>query len=158
MEKLSLILWRERELLETLQYRLEQEQLLLASGRTRWLIRAAREVEAVLETIRETEVLRAIAADEAAASVGLPPASSLRSLADAAGEPFRSLLVDHRDAFEAATLEITALADANRDLITTGYRSARETLMDLSGSVDGYSQDGSATSVSPRHRLVDRSL
>lgn len=158
MEKLSLILWRERELLETLQYRLEQEQLLLASGRTRWLIRAAREVEAVLETIRETEVLRAIAADDAAASVGLPPACSLRALADAAGEPFRSLLLDHRDAFEAATLEITALADANRDLITTGYRSARETLMDLGGSVDGYSPDGSATSVSPRHRLVDRSL
>ncbi|NYG57019.1 flagellar export chaperone FlgN [Nocardioides perillae] len=158
MEKLSLVLWRERELLDTLHYRLEQEQLLLASGRTRWLIRAAREVEAVLETIRETEVLRAVAADQAAASVGLPAGSSLRDLADAADEPFRSLLHDHREAFQAATLEITALADANRDLITTGYRSARETLMTLGGPVDGYSQDGTATSVAPRHRLVDRSL
>ncbi len=48
MEDLSLILWRERELLETLLYKLEQEQLVLASGRTRWLARAAREVETVL--------------------------------------------------------------------------------------------------------------
>ena len=68
MEKLSLVLWRERELLDTLQFKLEVEQLVLASGRSRWLMRAAREVEAVLETIRETEVLRAVAADEAAAS------------------------------------------------------------------------------------------
>ena len=66
MEKLSLILWRERELLDTLLFKLEIEQLVLASGRTRWLTRAAREVEPVLETLRETEILRAVAADEAA--------------------------------------------------------------------------------------------
>ena len=37
MEDLSLILWRERELLETLLYKLEMEQLVLASGSSRWL-------------------------------------------------------------------------------------------------------------------------
>ena len=42
------------------------------------------------------------------------------------------------------TDEITALADANRDLISAGYRSARETLLALGEPADGYSPDGSA--------------
>ena len=41
MEDLSSVLWRERELLETLLFKLEIEQLVLASGRTRWLAPAA---------------------------------------------------------------------------------------------------------------------
>ena len=44
MEKLSQILWRERELLDSLLFKLEMEQLVLGSGRTRWLARAAKEV------------------------------------------------------------------------------------------------------------------
>ena len=84
MEKLSLVLWRERELLETLHFKLEVEQLVLASGRTRWLMHAARDVDAVLATIRETEVLRAVAADEAAAAIGMTSNPSLSALADAA--------------------------------------------------------------------------
>ena len=43
------ILWRERELLDTLLYRLEVEQLVLASGRTDRLMRAAQDVESTLE-------------------------------------------------------------------------------------------------------------
>ncbi len=64
MEDLSLILWRERELLDTLLYKLEIEQLVLAGGRSRWLPSAAREVETVLDAIRETELLRAVAVPE----------------------------------------------------------------------------------------------
>jgi glycine/D-amino acid oxidase-like deaminating enzyme len=159
MEKLSLILWRERELLDTLLFKLEQEQLLLAAGRSRWLLRAAREVEAVLETVRETEMLRAVAADDVAEQLGLRSNPSLRALADAVAEPWSSILHEHREAFEAVTREITALAETNRDLITSGYRSARETLLALDEGVAGYTPDGHA--VAPQvtaPRLVDRSL
>src|SRR5688500_16135133 len=48
MQRLSLVLWRERELLEELHYRLEVEQLVLASGRSRWLAHAARDIDALL--------------------------------------------------------------------------------------------------------------
>lgn len=132
MENLSLILWRERELLETLLFKLEQEQLVLASRRTRWLMRAAREVESVLETLRETEVLRSLAADEAAASVGMDSNPSLRALAAAAPEPWRSILLDHRDAFVAANREVREVADTNRELITAGHRSSHLRLLDRS--------------------------
>ena len=159
MEKLSQILWRERELLETLLFKLEEEQMVLAGGRTRWLARAAREVENVLDTIRETEILRAVAAEEVAAELGLAANPSLRALADAVAEPWHTLLLDHHEAFTTVTREIGALADANRELITTGYRSARETLMTLGEGTASYTADGSAVAVSETRRpMVDWSL
>jgi hypothetical protein len=159
MEKLSQILWRERELLDTLLFKLEEEQMVLASGRTRWLGRAAREVENVLATVRETEILRSVAADEAAASVGLGHNPSLRALAEAVEEPWQTILLDHHEAFTTTTHEIVALADANRELITTGYRSARETLMSLGEATQGYDADGAAVAVSDsRQRIVDWSI
>ena len=97
---LSLILWRERELLETLLFKLEMEQLVLASGHTRWLaLRSARGRDRCSRTIRETELLRAVAVDEAAAEVGLAPNPSLQVLAQSRDEPWRSILLDHREAF-----------------------------------------------------------
>ncbi|HCB03998.1 MAG TPA: flagellar protein FlgN [Nocardioides sp.] len=144
MQRLSQVLWRERELLEGLQYALEVEQLILASGRNRWLMRAATDVESVLQTMRKTEVLRAVAADEVAGLLGLAPNPSLKQLAAAAGEPWGEILSDHRDAFVAMTQAITELADSNRDLITSGYRSARETLLAMDEAADGYAADGSA--------------
>jgi hypothetical protein len=47
---LAAVLWRQRDLLERLTYRLECEQLLLAAGRTRWLAVATSEVERVLRS------------------------------------------------------------------------------------------------------------
>ncbi len=158
MEDLSLILWRERELMEMLLYKLEQEQLVLATGRTRWLASAAREVDAVLGMLRQTEVLRAAAADHAAAEVGLLPNPSLSSLAATAPEPWSSILLEHRDAFLAYTRQITEMAAVNRDLLTTGYRSARETLMAMADTTETYAPDGTTVVAEHGRRLVDRSI
>lgn len=158
MEKLSLILWRERELLELLAYKLELEQLVLTSGRTRWLAHSTREVEEVLAEIQETEVLRAIAADEAALAVGLGPGPTLSELAARAQEPWAAILADHRQAFLTISGEIRELSEANKGMLTAGYRSARETLMSIGGSVDGYAFDGTAVVDANRRRLLDRSL
>ena len=100
-----------------------------------------------------------MAADEAAASIGLGYNPSLRALAAAVDEPWHSILLDHHDAFTTATNEVVALADANRELITTGYRSARETLMSLGDSTEAYGADGAAVTVTEsRRRIVDWSL
>ena len=45
---LSTFLWHERELLELLIFKLEEEQLLLTAGKTKWLQHATREVEQVV--------------------------------------------------------------------------------------------------------------
>ena len=52
VQDLSARLWHERELLDLLTFKLEEEQLLLTAGRTRWISHATREVEQVLERLR----------------------------------------------------------------------------------------------------------
>lgn len=158
MEDLSLILWRERELLETLLYKLEIEQLVLANGKNRWLASAAREVEDVLDSIRETELLRAVAADQAAVRAGLSSNPSLRALAEAVDEPWQSILLDHREAFLGYTQKINEIAATNRELLTVGQQAARDLFLGLTDQPDGYANDGRAVVEERRHRLVDRSI
>jgi len=154
----SSTLWRERELLDLLLFKLEEEQLVLASGRSRWLARATKEVEMVLEEVRRAELLRAVQVDTAAAELGLPPGPSLRVLADAAPEPWATLLVEHRQAFLTATAEISAMAETNRELLTTGFRAAREALLSLGDGVETYTSSGAPVSVGRLSRLVDEAM
>jgi FlgN protein len=158
LAEVSSVLWRERELLELLLFKLEEEQLVLASSRNRWLARATREVELVLEQIRSTEVLRAAQVQALGASLGLPPNPSLSALADAVDEPWSTLLRDHRQAFHTMTAEISALAETNRDLISAGYRAAREALLSLTDGAATYTPQGDSVTVGTRHHLLDSAL
>jgi len=138
LEDVASILWREREALDLLLFKLEEERLVLAGGRNRWLEHATREVELVLDRIRQTELLRAAEVDAAAADLGLPPNLSLLGLAAAAPPPWDDLLREHRSAFLALIAEITLLAETNRDLLTTGQRSTREAVLMLTGSIEAH--------------------
>jgi hypothetical protein len=159
VDRLSQILWRERELLELLSFKLEVERLVLASGRTRYLATATREIEDVLASLRETELMRAVAADSAAEELGLPPNPSLAALAEAAHEPWRAILVEHRDALVAVAREIADLSSENQGLLTAGFRAAQETLLAIGGgAADGYTPAGAAIVDAPRSRLVDRAI
>ena len=64
--ELSALLWRERELLELLIFKLEEEQLLLTAGKTRWIQHATREVEQVMNKLRESGLSRTVAVAELA--------------------------------------------------------------------------------------------
>lgn len=161
MEDLSSVLWRERELLETLLYKLEVEQLVLAGGRSHWLATAAREVERVLDRIREIEVLRALELDAVAEQLGLDPNPSLHEIAAASDEPWRSIWLDHREAFTTVATEISAMSESNRELLTAGYHAAQATLLSLSDGAGTYGADGSMatpTAAARRASLLDRSI
>ncbi|GAB7189376.1 hypothetical protein NUM3379_00820 [Kineococcus sp. NUM-3379] len=161
LAEVSGILWKERELLELLLFKLEEEQLVLASGRTRWLAHATREVEFVLDQIRATELLRAVQVDAIAGELGLDPNPSLNTLAAASPAPWGDLLRGHRDAFLTVTAEIQNLAEANRDLLEAGARAVRETLMGLDRNLDTYTALGrnrTATAGRVRAHFVDEAL
>lgn len=155
---LSSVLWRMRELLELLLFKLEEEQLVLASGRARWLAHATREVEVVLEQIRQVEIVRAAEAQVVALDFGLAPDASLGQLAEAASTPWCELLRQHRQAFITLTAEISSLADANRELLTTGLRAARETVMSVMGTADTYGSRGKTVPGTRRADLVDEAI
>ncbi len=158
LSEVSNILWRERELLELLLFKLDEEQLVLTSGRMRWLARATKEVEMVLGEIRRTEVARAIEVDAAARALGLEANPSLSKLADAAPEPWAGLLRDHRAAFLAMTTEINQLAEINRDLLTSGQKAARDALLTLTEDERTYTPHGQTVSSVPRARLWDEAM
>lgn len=157
LNQLSDVLWRERHLLELLLFKLEEEQLLLTSGRTRWLGHATREVEAVLEEIRGAELGRAAEADAVATELGVEPGVSLAVLAEHAPEPWDELLRAHRDAFTALVTEISQLADGNRELLALSHRATQETLASMQ-DVHTYDGLGQTTPAVPTAHLVDRSF
>ncbi len=155
LTEVSNILWRERQLLELLLFKLEEEQLLLAAGRSRWLAHATREVETVLAEIKRVETTRANEVEHLAVSLGLAPTASLRQLAGAAPAPWNQVFEDHREAFLVATQEISALAQDNRELLSRGYAAARQVLTSLDDNrVETYSPAGLSSS-RPTTRLVD---
>jgi len=158
LTELSSVLFRTRELMELLLFKLEEEQLLLTAGRSRWLAHATREVELVLEQIRQTEVLRAAHSQAAAQELELPADASLGQLAEAAPQPWFDLLHQHRRAFLTLTAEISGMAETNRDLLTAGQRAARETMMMVAGSVETYGRDGQSHVADRRARLVDEAI
>jgi hypothetical protein len=155
---LSSILWREREMLELLLFKLEEEQLVLAAGRTRWLAHATREVEVVLDQIRSTEVLRAVEVDAIGVELNLGSDPSLTDISNAVQAPWRDLLREHRKAFLTLTSEISSLAEANRELLTAGQRAVRETMLAVAGSVETYGRRGQTVAAAPRIRLVDEAM
>jgi hypothetical protein len=163
LREVSAILWRERHLLELLLFKLDEEQLVLAAGRTRWLARATREVEMVLEEIRQTELERAVEVTRVAVDLGLPAGASLRQLAEAAPPPWQGMLVEHRQAFLSLTEEVTALVQTNRELLGRGQKAVRDVLARLDGD-DGRVQVGAGYGGRPaaaepgRPFLIDEAL
>jgi hypothetical protein len=160
LREVSTILWRERHLLELLLFKLEEEQLLLAAGRNRWLPRATREVEMVLEEIRHTELERAVEVERIAPELGLPANASLRQLGEVAPPPWQGMLAEHRQAFLSLTEEVSGLVQANRELLARGQRAVREVMASIGeartevGAGYGPGRDLGAT----KPMLIDRSL
>jgi hypothetical protein len=155
----SNMLWRERQLLELLIFKLEEEQLVLAAGRSRWLAHATREVESVLAEIKRVELERAVVVAAAAGELGLSGSPSLRELAEVVTNPWDTILAEHRRALLELAQEIDGVASANRELLQRGQQAARDALATL-GEIDiaAYDARGSAAESTVGLRLVDEAI
>jgi hypothetical protein len=129
--EVSDILWRERELLDVLLFKLDEERLLLADGGVRWLARATREIDLVLEQVRLTELTRAMEIDALAVELDLPPAPTLAMLAEVSPSPWGELFAAHRGALATLTREIADLASANRRVLDSAWHATNDTLLAL---------------------------
>ena len=104
--EVSTMLWRERDALQLLLFKLVEEQLIVSAGRTRWLAQANEEIEFALEQLRGTEVLRAAETDAISEELGLSTAATLAELEAAAPEPWATLYGEHRRALVQLVAEI----------------------------------------------------
>ena len=128
LSELAAVLWQEREVLEDLLYALIQQQLVLDAGRTRWLPRADAAVATAAHAVQDHELVRAIEVETLVQVLGLPANASLLEIAAHAGEPWATVLGDHRAALRALTAEIEAVTAHNRTLLIAGERATREAL------------------------------
>ncbi|NUU31182.1 flagellar protein FlgN [Arthrobacter sp. C9C5] len=132
IHELSALLWRERELLDVLTFKLEEEQLLLTSGKSRWLAHGTKEVEQVLAHLSKASLARTIEAAVVAETWGLPTDATLGELAGAAPEgAWSEVLTAHLNALTRQTALIKELRDSNEQYLRTAVRSTQESLADL---------------------------
>jgi len=158
--ELSALLWRERELLELLVFKLEEEQLLLTAGKTRWLQHATREVEQVMERLRDAELGRSVELASVAAEWGTSEDATLRELAEAAPDgPWAEVFTAHLQGMRELAAQIKELRDLNEQLLRDMARSAQETLAGVSGAATTYTargRSGDGTGTNPQ--LFEKSL
>ncbi|WP_372698486.1 flagellar protein FlgN [Arthrobacter sp. JSM 101049] len=157
--ELSALLWKERELLELLQFKLEEEQLLLVSGKSRWIGMATREVESVLDKVHAASLARSVEAASVAAAWGLADDAPLADIAAQAPQgPWTDILGAHLTALRETTSEIAALREANEQYLRAAQRSTQETLATLDDERPGYDRTGAGTAARDGARIIDTSL
>ena len=117
---MSNLLWRQRQLLDLLQFKLDEECLLLETGHDQWLAHATREVELVMDEISRVEMARALELASVAPEFGLTVQPSLADLALAVPEPWDALFHDHRTALRLAAGEVLDAAARARPLLRQG--------------------------------------
>src|SRR6478735_2210284 len=113
LSEISNILWRERRLLELLAFKLEEERLVLASGRTRWLPRASGEVDTIIDEIKHVRLERAISLADVGAELGLAEVPTLRVLAGAVPPPWDGICTEHARALRTLSQEIESITRSN---------------------------------------------
>jgi len=116
LQDVSNILWRERNLLELLSFKLDSERLLARAGRTRWLARADHEVESVLGALKAVELERSIHMHALTDALGLRGDATLETLAECAPPEWAGIFADHR----------RALLELARDVDRSARRSRKQ--------------------------------
>jgi hypothetical protein len=157
--ELSAMLWRERELLELLVFKLEEEQLLLTAGKSRWLQHATREVEQVLERVREAGLARTVEVAALATEWGTPEGATLAEVvAQAPAGPWGEIFNGHLRALTELAAQIKELRDTNEQFLRAAARSTQETMAGLAPEPGTYDAHGLAGSSRTAARLFDTTL
>ena len=157
--ELSALLWRERELLELLVFKLDVEQLLLSAGRTRWVQHATREVEQVLELVREAGLGRSVEVAAVATEWGTSQDATLSELVQQApAGPWGDILGAHLTAMTELIAQIRSLRDVNEQFLRSAARYTQETLAGVDAQATTYDARGASDAPAAAARLFDQSL
>lgn len=157
--ELSACLWRERELLDLLAFKLEEEQFLLTSGKSRWLQYATREVEQVMERLRNAGFARTVEASIVAAEWGADENVTLRELvAKAPSGPWADIFAAHLAALTEQTNQIKELRDLNEHYLRTAIRFIQDAQADGGTESGTYNANGASGSGSTSAQMFDFTL
>ncbi|MER2134828.1 MAG: flagellar export chaperone FlgN [Arthrobacter sp.] len=158
-QKLSALLWEERELLEFLTFKLDEQQLLLTTGRTRWIKFATTEIEQATARLRAAGLARDLAVSAVAEDWGLAEDAGLRQIiAGAPGGPWAEIFSSHLAAMTALTDEIEELREANEQLLRDAVRSTQESIAGRGSRPSSNNASGSAGDPAENPPAADRKM
>ena len=135
LRDVSNILWRERNLLELLAFKLDAERLLARAGRTRWLAMADHEVERILGELKAVELQRGIVVQALTDGLGLDSDPTLQSLADAVPSEWTGIFAEHRRAMLELARDVDRSARRSRRHVDTPMAIAAPVPDDDRGAV-----------------------
>ncbi|MBO3664614.1 flagellar protein FlgN [Microbacterium stercoris] len=157
--ELSAQLWRERELMEMLLFKLDEQQLLLSAGRARWIHYATREVEQVLDRIRQTGLGRAVEVAALADEWGADDDATLAQLIEhAPTDAWREVFSEHLRAMTQLADEIAQQRDANELQLRAAVRATQEAIAGLGAGPGEYTAGGTAARGDAAPRILDTDL
>ncbi|MEZ5235861.1 MAG: flagellar export chaperone FlgN [Acidimicrobiales bacterium] len=138
MDELIALLNDQRQLLDDLLYRLVAARGVLAAGEMRYVARASAEIENVIDEIFVAETRRAAGIAEIAARLDVPPKQiTLRALANAAPEPYKTMLDHLHGEFLRLTDEIERTIATNKSLAAKGAAELTRMLSALGAQPSG---------------------
>jgi hypothetical protein len=140
---LSMQLMRERDLLELLVFKLDEQQMLLATGRTRWTKHAANEIERVLEAMPAVALTRDTMVATVAEAWGAPETTTLSSLVELAPtDAWREVLGGHLAEMRSLVDEIGEMKQINEQRLRSALRVTQETIAGLGVPTGEYDPSG----------------
>lgn len=142
-QDLSMHLMREREVLELLLFKLDVQQMLVATGRTRWIPQTVREIERVVAIMPGLALTRDTLVVSVASEWGAPEATTLRELIEVAPtDAWREVMSGHLEAMIGLAAEIGELKKINENRLRTALRVTQETIAGLGVPTGEYDQSG----------------
>lgn len=156
LDQLSICLWEEQAALEELAFRLEQQLLVLMSGRHQWLTRTTTEVTGALDRLGEIEKQRAELARSASEDLGVTGEITLKALADASDPQRGKALVEHRQKLRNALGVVHDLAGKTRGILARNVAATTDALAFMgAGSLGAYDAGGSPSRFTESALLLD---
>jgi hypothetical protein len=158
--KLSAILWEERQLLELLIFKLEEESLVVDSGRHHWLGRATSEIQFVLSNIESAEIRREELTKIVAGELALGQSPALGEIVDCCSEPWATTFYDHRKALKTLIERVLEISHKNREVLSKYVIAVTDALSIVGkaageSSGPGYKSDGSVFGTGRTVRVLD---
>jgi hypothetical protein len=133
LSELSRILWRQRSLIEVLQYRLEVQQFVSDGERADRLAFALEEVDSALDDIRRSERLRSAVVRRCSLHLGLGESATLTEIRGRVPEPWGMMLAEHQAALLSLVNGAERQAGRNRELAQRGLSDTHSLFEALTG-------------------------
>lgn len=126
--ELNPLLWRQRDVLNDVVYRLEVQQLLLVDGRERWVDRAVQDLERSLARVERYQRMQRDLLQELSAYLPVDADSTLSQVAAVVPTPWDGILEEQQSALLVLITEIEAASRDNVGLVRRGLAEVGEVM------------------------------